>query len=402
MALAVVLTSAAWSATAPAADPPRRKPLDPGQRTALVALLNAVDAAQQREREAGDPAAEHVSWDHHILKSQQGLGYVPFRLALDGSIGAAPTMKSVAMYIRAVSRHDGFRTAEEHSSVRDWLARGGDAPPPRQETVFIGPGEMPVGGPAASSPRRSTQAPAEALAILSLQQRALERQKAAEEAAKKMAETRERDPSRFPFEEYYFFDVKSSAIERALSLPPGEFDVYVALLDRSRPRTASPAVVRRTISVPDFSSGRLGLSSLMLVTSVNTLSAPLRSQQQIERPYAFGHAEVVPVRSASFTTNDVLSVVFQIFDYGAPDADLSIEYVFYQRADGARRLFNRTPTQELTDDDLPPVSPWETQAFTSQSVALRPFPPGDYELEVTVRDRLTRGTAKQSVAFSVR
>ena len=184
VALAVVLTSAGWGATPHAADPPRRKPLDPGQRTALLALLNAVDAAQQRDSDAGDPAADRIAWNHHILKSQRGLGYVPFRLAPN--------------------------------------------------------------------------------------------------------------------------------------------------------------------------------------------------------------------------SNDVLSVVFQIFDYGAPDADLSIEYAFYERVDGARRLFNRTPTQELTDDDLPPVSPWETQAFTSQSLALRPFPPGDYELEVTVRDRLTRGIARQSVAFSVR
>ena len=29
-----------------------------------------------------------------------------------------------------------------------------------------------------------------------------------------------------------------------------------------------------------------------------------------------------------------------------------------------------------------------------QTVPLQPFPPGRYELEVTVRDRLTRGSAK--------
>jgi hypothetical protein len=395
-----LVTSAGWTVAARAADPPRRKPLDQGQRTALLALLNAVDAAQ-RAGDAGDPSTEHVSWDSHILKAQHGLAYVPFRLTLIGG-GGAPAMKSVAMYVRAVSRHEGFRTAEEHSRVRDWLTRGGDAPAPRQETIFIGPGEMPVGGPASSSARRSVQAPAEAAAILSLQQRELERQKAAEEAAKKRAETNERDPYLFPFEEYYFFDAKSAPIERALSLTPGEYDVFVALLDRSQSGTAPPAIIRRTVTVPDFFNDRLGLSSLMLVSGVRTLNAPLRTPQQIERPYAFGRAEIIPVPSASFTTDDVLSVVFQIFNYGAPDADLSIEYTFYHVADGVRRLFNRTPTQELTDDNLPPVSPWETQAFTSQSLALRPFAPGHYELEVTVRDRLTRGTAKQSVMFSVR
>ena len=218
----------------------------------MLALLNGVDAAQ-RDGDAGDPSAEHVSWDSHVLKAQHGLAYVPFRLTLIGG-AAAPAMKSVAMYVRAVSRHEGFRTAEERSRVRDWLTRGGDAPAPRQETIFIGPGEMPVGGPASSSARRSVQAPAEAAAILSLQQREVERQKAAEE----------RHSHLFPFEEYYFFDVKSAPIERALSLTPGEYDVFVALLDRSPSGMAPPAIIRRSVTVPDFFNDRLGLSSLML------------------------------------------------------------------------------------------------------------------------------------------
>ena len=49
----------------------------------------------------------------------------------------------------------------------------------------------------------------------------------------------------------------------------------------------------------------------------------------------------------------------------------------------------------------PPTDPFETQAFATQAVSLRTFPPGLYELEVTVRDRLTRRTAARSVAFTV-
>ena len=36
-----------------------------------------------------------------------------------------------------------------------------------------------------------------------------------------------------------------------------------------------------------------------------------------------------------------------------------------------------------------------------QTVPLRPFPPGRYELDVIVRDRLTRSTATGTVAFAV-
>lgn len=390
-----------YARPAVADDPPRRKPLDQTQRAALVALLNAVDAAQQREIDAD----ASLAWDNHILKSRDQRAYVPFRLTLSA---VADAFKSTAMYVRAVSRHDGFRTPEEHSSVRDWLARGGDAPPPRQETVFVGPGEMPVGGPASSSARRSTQAPAEALTVLSLQQREYEKQKAAAEAAKQTAEKKERDRYLFPFEDYYFVDLKSAhgsdprLVERALALPPGEYDVYVAVLDRARVKTSSPAILRRTVTIPDYWNDRLALSSLILISSVNTLKAPLPADQQAERPYTFGQTEVVPVRTSAFTANDVLTVVFQMCNYGAPDADLTAEYNFFHEVNGIRRLFNRTDPQHLTDADLPPPAPWETQAFTSQAVPLHSFPSGRYELEVTLRDRLTRSVAKETVSFTVR
>jgi hypothetical protein len=401
VALTLLTTVPAWTPSFRAADAPKRKPLDANQRAALVALLNAVDAAQQREAEDAQPS---VAWDSHIIKSRDQTAYVPFTLSLNAPGDA---YKSALVYVRAVSRHDGYRVSEERSTVRDWLARGGDQPPPRRETVFVGPGEMPVGGPAASSSRRSTQAPAESLAILNLQQREYEKQKAAEEAAKKKAETKERDPYVFPFEDYHFVDLKSSRgdarlIERALALPAGEYDVFVALIDRARVATSSPVVIRRTLVIPDYWNDRLALSSLMLVSSITTLKAPLPPAQQSEHPYTFGRAEVVPVRTPSFTTADVLSVAYQVCNYGSPDSDLVAEYDFYHDVNGTRKLFNRTMPQEMTDNDLPPTSPWETQAFLSQSVALQAFPPGRYELEVTVKDRHTRGVAKGAVAFTVR
>ena len=102
----------------------------------------------------------------------------------------------------------------------------------------------------------------------------------------------------------------------------------------------------------------------------------------------------------TFTVDDALTVVYQMCNYGAPDSDVTANYTFY-RVDGGRRLFNRTYTQQLSDADLPPAGAWESQAFVSQTVPLQPFPPGRYELEVQVRDRLTRATAHATVAFTV-
>src|SRR6478672_5241655 len=81
-----------------AAAPPKRKPLGPNEREAVLALIKAVDLAQANDA-ASDP---DLAWDHHILKSANYNGYVPFTLT------PAKPYKATAMYVRAVSRHDGM------------------------------------------------------------------------------------------------------------------------------------------------------------------------------------------------------------------------------------------------------------------------------------------------------
>jgi hypothetical protein len=384
---------------AAAAGPPVRKPLNATDRAELLSLLKAVDLAQETDvlSDAG------IGWDNHVLKSSKDTSYVPFILGLSDQPEA---FTSAAMYVRAVSRHDGVRSADEHSAMRERLMRG-DPPPSRTETVWVGSGEMPVGGPGASSGRQSTQAVTGASTILALQQREFEKQKAAQEEAKKKAESNRHDRFLFPFEEYYFFDMKSArageprTVARALALSPGEYDVYVGLLDRARTKTSSPVVTRHTVTIPDFWNDRLAVSGLMFVSGVQVLKTPLKSEDQEARPYTLGLTEVTPRLTRSFTPDDPLSVVFQICNYGAPDSDLVVEYNFYSLSKGARTLFNRTPPQRYNDEDLPRAGGWESQTFAFQSVSLRTFPPGPYELEVTVKDRLTRGAATSSTTFTV-
>src|SRR5947209_6473365 len=108
----VVVTAAlAQAGATDAAGPPPRKPLGRGEREAVLALVKAVDLAQAADT-ASDPA---LGWMHHVLKSGNYTGYVPFTLTTPA------TYKSAVLYVRAVSRHDGVRSSTEHSFVRDWL-----------------------------------------------------------------------------------------------------------------------------------------------------------------------------------------------------------------------------------------------------------------------------------------
>ena len=397
MSAGVVLAmTAAHAAVLLAAGPPTRKPLGPGERDAVLALIKTVDLAQAADT-ASDPS---LALDHHVLRSGNYTGYIPFTLT------TAVAGKSTAMYVRAVSRHDGMRSSSERSFIRDWVLHQRDVVPRQAETVYVGIGEMPTAGLAGASSRQNTAAAAAASAFLAQQQKDMERQHRAAEEAKHKAETRELDPLVFPYEEYFFIDAPGRpagelrVIERALALPPGEYDVYIAVIDRARLKTSSAAFVRRTITVPDFWNDQLTLSTLVLAKDVRPLKAALPLPQQIEHPYTFGLAEVIPVPSARFRQDEALTVVYQMCNYGAPDSDLAANYTFY-RVDGPRTLFNRTDAQLFGDNDLPPAGAWESQAFASQSVPLQSFPPGRYELDVEVRDRLTRATAKATVAFIV-
>ena len=385
------------------ARPSNRAPLGPREREALVALLDAVDGAQRN----GADADARFPWDTHVLKSTGHKGYIPFTISLDA---VAEQLKSGLLYVRAVStRRGGTATVEQHSELRAWM-RGAQPTPRMPEAVFVGAGEMPVGGPAVGSSRRSTQAAAEGFAALELQHRVFEREKAAEEERRKREESR--DPSLFPFEEYYFFDAKSwqgppgsrHRIGRAIALPPGEYDLYLAFVDRAHVKDAAPVVFERRVVVPDFWNDELRLSSLMLTSELQMLNAPLARKDQGERPYTFGLADAAPSLSLSFSAADVLTIVYQMCNYGAPDSEVTAEYRFFRvdTADGSRRLFNSTLPQVLKDEDLPPSSPWETQAFVMQRVPLTSFPAGRYELEVTLRDRTTRAATKAAAMFSVK
>ncbi len=308
--------SRCWRGPIPlAAAPPKRKPLGPNEREAVLALIKAVDLAQANDA-GSDP---DLTWDHHILKSANYTGYVPFTLT------PARAYKATAMYVRAVSRHDGMRSSSEHSYLREWLLNNRDVMPRQSETVYVNIGEMPLAGIAGGSSRTATAAAAAASALLTQQVKDLEKAQPRRERGQAKGGShassirccfRSRSISSWSWG-------ARTRVERALALPPGEYDVYVGLIDRAKIKTSSPAIMRQTVTVPDFWSDQLALSSLILARDVRALKAAFAAPQQAEHPYAFGSAEVIPASGATFTTDEALTVVYQMCNYGAPDSDVT-------------------------------------------------------------------------------
>lgn len=207
-------------------------------------------------------------------------------------------------------------------------------------------------------------------------------------------------------------------VTRALALPPGDYELLVAVKERT---TSGPAMttipptvpsarhglLRHPLVAPDFSKPELQTSSVILASAVQPVSGQLTPAEQEANPYVFGPMRIVPSGDGRFAKSAELQVLFWV--YGATPLaggkpDVHIDFDFYlKQSDGSDKYFNKTKPQELNATTLP--SEFNVgaghQLPGSLIVGLMPFPAGDYRLEIKVTDRPSGKVVTQNVAFTV-
>ncbi len=320
------------------------KKLDDKQKKEIQNVVKAVDDVA-----AGQPATNDLglTWTHEdFLKAQGNKGFVPFSVALDPSKVSGGT---VVLYWRVI-------------------AKGG--------------------------------APA-----------------AADSAAKgKNDDQKDKDKKpAYAYEDVSFVPVTRDApmrISRSFTVPAGLYDVFVVAKEPTpdkAPKNAPPpktALIKQTVTVPDFWNGELSTSSVLIAKSIDPLPAPLTAQQQAERPYALGAIEIQPVYDTKFSKKGELSTFMLIYNpkTGAGNKpDVMVEYNFYEKAGGAEKFFNKTSPQALNAETLPPQFDLAAghQLQTGQAVPLGSFPEGDYRLEIKITDKIANKSVTLDVNFTV-
>ncbi len=221
----------------------------------------------------------------------------------------------------------------------------------------------------------------------------------------------------FPFEDFDFVDFTANTdlgqsgarhIDRAVAIPSGSYDVYLAVRERPGHGKNLPApratVYRQPIDVPDLSAG-FSLSSVIVTDHLGTLSVPYAPEQQSAHPFALGWTEAMPASDNRFSDTEELGIVFQVLN-ATPDPrrkpDVTVEYTFYRRSStGEARL--TSARQDYNRTTLPPEfdSIAGHQLLAAQAVPLKAFPPGDYRLELNVTDRRASKKVRADVAFTV-
>ncbi|MBI1876045.1 MAG: hypothetical protein HYZ58_08510 [Acidobacteria bacterium] len=362
LGLGLALTRLA-SAQQPPPAPEKRK-LSKEQQKDVQTLIGVVDKGQPA------PADVQLSWDNDFLKAQEGRTYVPFTITIPQGTFAT---SSVAMYLRVVSR-SAAPAAPASGEKRDEKKKDdkkADAQYAFEDIHFLQlPGTKPLPTPAAGAPGAAPAMPAAA-------------------ASGKPVDIR---------------------VSRAFAVTAGDYDVYIALKDQGEDKKGQPpqktALLRHPLTVPNYWSGELTTSTVIMAEKVEPMTAAVSQEQQAENPYVLGSTKITPATSTKFPKSADLSVIFIVYNTGldaAKKPDVTVEYSFHRKAQEGEKFFNKTQPQTFNASTLPPQFDLSAghQLVAGQSVPLASFPEGDYRLEIKITDNVSKKSLTRELTFTV-
>ncbi len=171
-------------------------------------------------------------------------------------------------------------------------------------------------------------------------------------------------------------------------LKPGRYQIVLGVEDKVSKKVAA---FRKDVEVPDFASKTLTLSSITLAGRMT----PTDYAASGGKPFYMGNFRVVPRPDAAFRTSEDLNIYFQIYNpvrdpgTGAPKLDVSYSFRSKQ-PDGTLKDFGAYSVKNSTG---------QVQGY---SVPLAKWPPGDYEVAVTVKDDVAGASQSATAGFVVK
>lgn len=246
----------------------------------------------------------------------------------------------------------------------------------------------------------------------------------------KRGQQKGRAPRPFAYETIFPVRIEAAvgeevSLTRGFAVPPGRYRAVLVLREstdeQAGDRLRKAGVLLQELDVPDFWTGELATSTLMLATRVERLSAPVPADELDEDPYAVGTNRIHVTRERAFTRSQELIVAFLIYNPSVgPDKqfDVQVDYHLYKKDEGGEGV--------RENPDHPPARPGEryvtrtnpqrfnpsmmgaqfdpsdgTPVLAGQGILLSEFTPGEYRLGITVMDLLSRKIVTRDVIFRV-
>ena len=229
------------------------------------------------------------------------------------------------------------------------------------------------------------------------------------------------DPRRrgvaFPYETIFPLEMTGAAsrpvrVQRGFAVAPGRYTVYVVVRERSgdtrgrRDSKPRASVLVQELDVPDFWTGELTTSTVILADRVETLAAPVSPAKLEEDPYVVGTSRIYPASNTVYRRGTELIVVFLIYNPRVgtdKHFDVQVDYHLYRKNREGESYVTRTNPQRFNPSLMGPYyDPGSGQpVLAGQGILLSEFETGEYRLGITVTDLLSRKTVARDVAFTV-
>src|SRR5256884_3555016 len=180
---------------------------------------------------------------------------------------------------------------------------------------------------------------------------------------------------------------RKSAYQKAVALTPGRYRVDVIVRD-----TASGATGVRHVGfeVPKYDTAKLSTSTLVLAAKIEGLG-----DQPAVGMFTIGNVKVIPNVSGTYHKGTPIGIYLQIYNAGIDQTTLrpSVDVEYALMKDG-KEIF------KAPED-------WRGNSDAGQRLTLarlldsRTLNPGDYSIEVRVRDRVSGQSLVQTAKFTV-
>ena len=180
---------------------------------------------------------------------------------------------------------------------------------------------------------------------------------------------------------------RKSAYQKAVALAPGTYKLDVIVRDIA---SGATGVRHVNVPVPKYDPNKLSTSTLVLAAKLESLG-----DQPAVGMFTIGNVKVIPNVSGTYHRGSPIGIYMQIYNAGIDQTTLrpSVDVEYALMKDG--KEIGKQPED------------WRGNSDSGQRLTLtrlldsRGLNPGDYALEVRVRDRVSGQSLVQSAKFSI-
>lgn len=207
-------------------------------------------------------------------------------------------------------------------------------------------------------------------------------------------------------------------LTRRIVVPAGDLEIFVAVqpapgIEPRKGDAVVKGVARKfDVSLPDYWTGELTTSSLLLIDKVEALREAPTQDTIVFKPYTFTGADMSLARDREFKKTEELTLYFHVYNPVLENKrpDVSIEYEFLKKDaegekpaatdDGKKLVYN---AQKYNAQTLP--AQWDPdqgyQIAPGFAIPLNLFPVGEYRINIKITDNKSQKTITREVTFKV-